>query len=144
MSNFAIVVIVLGLVICAGAWGWLQLSEKGLVQSNPTVDKVLKFAAIPLGILVTVLGFVALGKGLVGKKKVVHGGDNDLAPDVPEVDPNRETEASHVRRVIEETATRAEEHVLEEATDDEVAARGAALFDPGLPTMTDVLEDKDQ
>lgn len=47
-------------------------------------------------------------------------------------DSDGETTDQRVRRVLEAEARRVKEHVLEEATDDEVAARGAGLFDPDV------------
>jgi hypothetical protein len=140
MSDPAIIAIIVGIVICGSAWGWLQLAKQGLVKSNPTLDKILGLVAFPLGILVTVLGAVALSKKALGGAKKPMEGDDDLAPDEDEDTDHgepRETEAEHVRRVIEEAAEEVETHVREEAPDDEVAARGAAIFDPGAPPSDD-------
>ena len=116
---------VLVLVIVSGiAWGVLKLREG---NEPTTIDRVLKLFALPL-LGLGLLALVLMRNNAAGPRRMA--GDDDLEPDEPTDPGDRETEGEHVRRVIEEQADRVEKHVLEEATDDEVAARGAGLFDP--------------
>lgn len=126
--------------ICTAA---LKFKRRGLDADAPydTVDKVLWVLGIPLLAVVGVLGIVAVTQA-GGKSTERREGDDDLAPDEEPTDPNAESRGEQVARVIEENAEKVEKHVLEEATDDEVGARGAALFGLGpKPDGEDAIEE---
>ena len=125
-----VIAVIVLLVVSGTAWGILQLRK----DSEPTtVDRVLKLFALPL----LGLGLLALIllRGKPGATTLP--GDDNLTPDEPTDPDDRETEAERVRRVIETEADRVETHVRDTATDDEVAARGAGLFDPGVSPSDD-------
>jgi hypothetical protein len=125
----------LALVVVAGvAWVALKAKRKGLDEDAPhdTVDKVLWALTIPALVVAFALGTIGM---LQAKQSgpVRREGDDDLAPDEP-AKPPKESESDRVVRIIEDRADEVEDHVLNHATDDEVAARGAGLFDPGTPS----------
>jgi hypothetical protein len=128
LTTIIVTLAVVGVVGCIAAQIWLKRREAAGIEPT-ALDQLLKLAAIPLLILISILGVIALRGG--GKGPDRREGDDDLAPDEEPTD-TRETEAERVARVIKDEAERVEEHITETATDDEVAARGAALFDPGV------------
>lgn len=125
MLDPLVITVVVLLIVSGVAWGVLQLRQS---DEPTTFDRVLKLFALPLlGLGLLLLIVSRANAATPGRME----GDDDLEPDEstdPEED--RETQAEQVRRVLEDEADRVEEHIIEKATDDEVAARGAALFDP--------------
>lgn len=123
--NDPVVIGVLILIIASGiAWGVFQIRNS---DEPVSFVQLLKAFALPL----FGLGLVAVALFRAKSEAPVRlPGDDDLEPEQPKEE-DRETQGEQVRRVIEEQADRVEEHILEKATDAEVRARGAALFDPG-------------
>ena len=122
----------IGIVVAAGAHGILTFKRRDDPDAPyDTVDKVLWGLTIPVVAVVLIGGFIIARGRKVGRPN--KEGDDRLAPDEPVTDPG-ESRGDQVARIIEERAEEVEEHILEEATDDEVAAVGAGLFDPGKPT----------
>ncbi len=124
---------VIAIIVAATSWGILTFKRRGDPDAPyDTVDKVLWGLTIPVLAVVVIGGFVMASQAR--KTGRLHKeGDDDLTPDEPETDPG-ESRGDQVARIIEDRAEEVEKHVLEEATEDEVAARGAGLFDPGKPT----------
>lgn len=127
------IAITLLVMSCVSGAAWLALRiKRGSDASSPydTVEKVLLALSVPL----FVLGLVAAAMSMTRTKTPSRReGDEDLTPDnVPTEE--SESPGELVTRVVIENAEAAETHTLHEATEDEVAARGAALFDPGAPT----------
>lgn len=139
ISDSQLIPLIVGLVICGSAWGWLQLAHKGFVKRNERLEQVLALVAMPLGALLSIFGLSRIFKN---KNASVLEEQISVENEGTENDRPRETEAEHVRRVLETAAEEAETHIEKTATDDEVAARGAALFDPGLDKPSDT-EDTD-
>ncbi len=121
----------------------LPFKRRSLDADAPydTVDKVLWALGIPLLAVTGVLGLIAVTQAR-DEATERREGDDDLTPDEELTDPNAESRAEQVARVIEENAEKVERHVLEDATDDEVGARGAAVFGLGpKPDDDDVVEE---
>ena len=130
-------------MISAACTTALKLKRQNVDVDAPydTVDKVLWVLGIPLLAVVAIAGIVAVTR-TGDKPSERREGDDDLVPDEEPTDPNAESRGEQVARVIEENAEKVEKHVLEEATDDEVGARGAALFGLGpKPDGDDAIEE---
>ena len=124
MNDPILLGVLIPLILAGIVWGILQIRASGKPVS---ISSALKTFALPLMGIGLVLLSIIRSKP---EDPVRLPGDDDLEPDESS-DEEIETQGEQVRRVIEEEAERVEEHILEEATDDEVASRGAGLFDPG-------------
>jgi len=110
----------------------LHIKRSGVDVDTPydTVDKVLWTMGAPPLALLGIFGLMVAAQTMKQAPKQREG-DDDLVPDEEPTDPNAESRTEQIVRIIEDNAEKVEEHVLEEATDDEVGARGAALFGVG-------------
>lgn len=118
-------------IVAVLAWGILTIKRRGVADDVPydTVDKVLWALTIPLLAVVAVGAVIGISSVKKSKKADVTPPDE---PDEPE-----ESRSDQVIRIVDHRAEEVEDHVLHDATDDEVAARGAGLFDPDTPTDPD-------
>jgi hypothetical protein len=112
-------------LVCGSIFLVRRQQRKGLPLD--TIDYVLAGFSLPL-VLLGAVGSAYIA--FANDKTIRREGDEDLTSDVPP-QPPEESRGALVARVLEDEAQRVEEHVLNEATDNEVAARGAGLFDPG-------------
>lgn len=121
------------LLVSGGCSVALHFKRQKMPDGSPfdVVDRVLWVCGAPLFIFLTLLGAVVVMGRLRGAASNQREGDTDLATDGPSSLPE-ESRSEQVVRILETQAEKAEAHILEEATEDEVGARGAALF--GLET----------
>jgi hypothetical protein len=91
-----------------------------------TLDWVLFGLSIPLAgvVLISVVLFKGKPDALEASRS------RDMVDSITEIEPPSE----RVVRVVEDIADKEGTHLREVATDDEVASKGAALFDPGTKT----------
>jgi len=126
MNTFLVVAaIVLGL-IGIGCYVLLYVRQKNRTGPFSTLDMALFIASFPITLVAIALG-VASFSNKFGKKKPARPGDEDVDVNLPAVDV--ESTGDKLVRVVEANAEKVVKHLEENATDDEVAARGAALFD---------------
>lgn len=137
LDPLVIQAVVAALVVAGTAWTILYFKRRS-DPSAPydTIDKVLWGLTVPVVAVVAVAGMIGLASAN-SSERPRREGDDDLSPDEEPTDPPTESRGDQVARIIEERAEEVEDHVLNTATDDEVAARGAALFDPGASVITD-------
>lgn len=121
MESYLPIIALLFLVISALSGFTLWWKRKGAdpTQGWDAIDIVLIVMGFP-----AVLGLVVLGWAFLTKKKAP-----DPPPGLQSPPPPRQVE--DLVEAGEEERKKVVEHIKEVATDDEVAARGASLFDPG-------------
>ncbi len=135
INPIVLYVLVIVLIVAAISSTILFFKRRGRKdEPYDMVDKVLVALGLPLVLIGVVVAATALAQGNRGTSR--REGDDDLAPDTP-TEPPAESRGEQVVRIIEDRAEEVEDHVLNDATDDEVAARGAGLFDPGAPPDTE-------
>lgn len=128
------------LIVVSGTCGLvLHYKRRDLPAGTPWAleDKVLlAFGVLPL-VVVGICGAVLTFLGRTRASKSSRPGDSDLASGAPaEIGESR---GDQVIRIVEERGAEVERHLLEDATDDEVGARGAVLF--ALPSRGGALMD---
>jgi len=123
------VALIVCLVASLGTAIFLQV--RGTKDDDGLGWKVLAAVAIPSTLLLTV-AITMLASGKKGG-----GSDNPVTPPTPANNPidrhDDEDAIAHRESMVEGAEDRAS-HIEDDATDDEVASRGASLFDPGKPS----------
>lgn len=99
---------------------WIRRSDaKGPFT---TIDIALAIGAAPFALVFLIASVIGI-KNLFSR-------ESDPEPGVVVDTHEGPSSSEHVDEVVGDIAERTETHIREDATDDEVAARGAALFDP--------------
>jgi hypothetical protein len=129
----AAIYVLVGIILISATSQAILTVKRWNVEANTpydTIDKVLLFISMIVLLIGALFGIFTASTKRPSRSS--HPGDNDLAPEDTGDDKDHESRSDQVVRVIEDQADRAEKHIEEEATDDEVASRGAGLFDPGV------------
>ena len=129
MTDLALTLLIGGVVVsavCAAVYKVRHPNVSSLEDLAPkgTVDILLL-----IGSALVILPALVLVLGSVFTKKPK---DVQLPSLPPEDDPtDEESESERLKRTVDAISDATEEHIRDTASDDEVASRGAHLFDPG-------------
>lgn len=119
--------LVISIVVAVVAQAILWVKRRGDPEGPyDPIDWTLWALTAPVLLIAAAVVFVESRRPEAGRED-----DDDLSPDEP-VDRDEESRTDQVIRIVEAQAEEVEDHVLNEATDDEVAGRGASIFDPGV------------